>query len=135
MTTQLQLINIIIIIIFFYISYELCFLTTLPTYIELVTTLIPDTPQLADCLTANHIQRKRLLSDIPANGMYENEDADKRFQTVCPRKVDVSTKLNVTTPIYSPFSEIHKENVEKGRRLGIFMTFGGGGGRGGWGGR
>jgi hypothetical protein len=48
---------------------------------------------------------------------------------VCSRKIDVSRKLNVTTPIYSPFSEIHKENVEKGRRLGIFMTFGGGGGK------
>jgi hypothetical protein len=56
-------------------------------------------------------------------------DVDKRFQTECSRKVDVSTKLNVTTPIYSPFSEIHKENVEKGRRLGIFMTFRGGGGK------
>jgi hypothetical protein len=49
----------------------------------------------------------------------------------CSRKVVVCRKLNVTTPIYSPFSEIHKENVLKGRRKGTFMTLGVG--RWGWG--
>ena len=45
------------------------------------------------------------------------------FKQSVQEKVVVSTKMNVTIPIYSPFSENHKENVEKGRRLGTFTTF------------
>jgi hypothetical protein len=39
-----------------------------------------------------------------------------------------NTEHNYTN-LFPPFSEIHKENVEKGRLLGIFMTFGSGEGR------